>query len=64
MDFVFHYAILLKITSTGSGAQMRYQDSQHNENKVLEKILPVVNLILFLVIAVSLNYLVVSFLFP
>ena len=43
---------------------MRYQDSQHNENKVLEKILPVVNLILFLVIAVSLNYLVVSFLFP
>jgi hypothetical protein len=42
---------------------MRYQDVQHNENKPLEKVLSVVNLILFLVIAICFNYLVIDFLF-
>ena len=42
---------------------MRYQESQRNESKSLENILPAVNFILFLVIAVGFNYLVVNFLF-
>ena len=42
---------------------MRYQDVQPNERKSLENILSVVNFILFMVIAVGLNYLVINFLF-
>lgn len=42
---------------------MRYQESQQNERKSLENILPVVNFILFLVIAIGFNYLVINFLF-
>jgi hypothetical protein len=42
---------------------MRYQDAQPNERKSLENILSVVNFILFMVIAVGLNYLVINFLF-
>lgn len=42
---------------------MRYQDSQPDEGKALENILPVVNFLLFLVIAIGFNYLVVNFLF-
>jgi len=46
-----------------NGVPMRYQDSQYNESKSLEKFLPVVNLVLFLVIATCFNYLMIDFLF-
>jgi len=59
----FQYDILLAIHFLGYGDQMRYQESQRNESKALENILPVVNFILFLVIAIGFNYLVINFLF-